>query len=409
MRWLLFSPTIVTVTLTIVSAGFAQTVVSDRQGATGVTGRLSADVRQLASDSYQGREPGTQGEQRTIAYLIRRFQALGLQPAGPDGLWTQKVPLRKTRLEGTPRITLSTKSGDVGLAFPADIAGVTDSALPAIEISRAPMIFVGYGADAPERGWDDFKDVDLHNKVAVFLVNDPDFSATPQDDVFGKFGGATMTLYGRWSHKLNEASRRGAVGALVIHETDAAGYGWNVVQAPEGLSYALSDKGASSGGLAFKGWLSNATARRLFASAGLDFDKVKQGAHSRAFRPIDLGIGFSISANISSEMIESYNVLVKIPGRSAPQETIVIGAHWDGLGIKEDEKGVSITRPGAIDNALGVAGVMEIARRFSHGPQPRRSVIFAAWAAEERGLLGSEYYATLDAWPRERADSAHQP
>ena len=363
---------------------------------------LAQTVRTLASDQFEGRAPGTAGEDRTIGYLVGRLQALGLEPAGIDGGWTQPVPLLHTRL-GTPT-TLAFDRG--GKAMP--LASGTDIYVSSLQpkdravVDKAPLVFVGYGVSAPERGWDDFKGQDLKGKVAVFLVNDPDFVATKGEDAFGKFGGRTMTYYGRWTYKFEEASRRGAVAALIVHDTDGAGYGWNVVESPGGENYGLVVAPGEVTSLALQGWISGETATALFAEAGQDLAKLRVAARRKDFKPIDVGTRFEAAIPVTHEVVQSQNVLAKIPGAKRPDEVVIYGAHWDAYGEgPPDEKG-RIYRAGANDDALGVAGLFEIARAFKAGPAPDRTVAFAFWTAEERGLLGSEAYAQKPVFPAEK-------
>jgi Zn-dependent M28 family amino/carboxypeptidase len=363
---------------------------------------LTDTVRTLASDQFQGRAPGTVGEERTIGYLIGRLQALGLEPAGPDGGWTQPVPLLHTRL-GTPTTLAFDRGGTVTpLRLGTDIYVSSQQSKDVAAIAGAPMIFVGYGVHAPERGWDDFKGVDLKGKVAVFLVNDPDFVATKGDDSFGKFGARTMTYYGRWTYKFEEAARRGAIGALIVHDTDGAGYGWNVVKSPGGENYSLVVPPEKMTSLALQGWISGDTATKLFADAGQDLAKLRLAARRATFRPVDLGTTFDAAIPVTHEVVQSQNVLAKIPGAKRPDEVVMYGAHWDAYGEgKPDEQG-RIYRAGANDDALGVAALFEIARGFKAAPPPDRTLLFAFWTAEERGLLGSEAYAQAPVYPVEK-------
>ena len=363
---------------------------------------LTDTVRTLASDQFQGRAPGTVGEERTIGYLIGRLQALGLEPAGPDGGWTQPVPLLHTRL-GTPTTLAFDRGGTVTqLRLGTDIYVSSQQSKDVAAIAGAPMIFVGYGVHAPERGWDDFKGVDLKGKVAVFLVNDPDFVATKGDDSFGKFGARTMTYYGRWTYKFEEAARRGAIGALIVHDTDGAGYGWNVVKSPGGENYSLVVPPEKVTSLALQGWISGEAATKLFANAGQDLAKLRIAARRASFRPVDLDTGFDAAIPVTHEVVQSQNVLAKIPGAKRPDEIVIYGAHWDAYGEgKPDEQG-RIYRAGANDDALGVAALFEIARGFKAAPPPDRTLLFAFWTAEERGLLGSEAYAQAPVYPVEK-------
>lgn len=363
---------------------------------------LTETVRTLASDQFQGRAPGTVGEERTIGYLIGRLQALGLEPAGTDGGWTQPVPLLHTRL-GTPTtLAFDRKGSATPLAFGTDIYVSTLQPKDRAVVENAPLVFVGYGVSAPERGWDDFKGQDLKGKVVVFLINDPDFVAAKGEDAFGKFGGRTMTYYGRWTYKFEEAARRGAVAALIVHDTDGVGYGWNVVKAPGGENYGLVMPPEKVTSLALQGWISGETATKLFAGAGQDLAKLRVAARRKDFRPVDLGTGFNAAIPVMQAVVQSQNVLAKIPGTKRADEVVMYGAHWDAYGAgAPDEKG-RIYRAGANDDALGVAGLFEIARLFKAAPAPDRTIAFAFWTAEERGLLGSEAYAANPVFPVEK-------
>jgi len=364
--------------------------------------RMSAIVKTLASDAFQGRAPGTPGETKTIAWLIARFKALGLEPGGPQGQWTQPVPLVHTRIVADGKVWLTSADGaKTLLAMGPAINLTTVRSDPAIAIHAAPMVFVGYGVNAPEAKWDDFKGVDLHGKVAVFLVNDPDFVAQPGDDAAGRFGGRRMTYYGRWTYKFEEAARRGAVAAVIVHDTDAAGYPWSVVAASNGENYDIV-RGPNDQSVPLQGWIAHDTADQMFARAGLDLAKLRVAARSAAFKPVALPFTFSTDLKVSADRIQSANVLAKIPGAKKPGETVMFAAHWDAYGEgPADAQGRTI-RPGANDDGLGVAGVLELAREFKAGPKPDRTMVFALWTAEERGLLGSEYYATHPVYPLAR-------
>jgi len=361
--------------------------------------RMSEITRVLASDAFQGRAPGTPGEAKTIPYLIEQFKAAGLEPAGENGGWTQQVPMIRTQLEAPVSVSVTQAGQTVPLRFPDDIYLGTVRPVDRVSIANAPMVFVGYGVSAPERGWDDFKGVDLHGKVAVMLVNDPDFEAAPGEPVAGKFGGKTMTYYGRWTYKYEEAARRGAIAALVVHETDAAGYGWNVVKSPAGEAYNIVLAPGAQQPVLLQGWIQQPVAAALLKRAGYDYDAVKREARTAAFKPIDLKAKFSANIPVSLSRITSHNVLGKLTGSKYPNETVSYGTHWDAYGIgPADAQGRTI-RPGAADDALGIAAMLEDARLFAAGPRPQRTLLFAAWTGEERGLLGSEYYAQHPLFP----------
>ena len=361
--------------------------------------RMSDIVRTLASDDFQGRAPGTPGEAKTLAYLIAQFRELGLEPAGEKGDWTQAVPLLRTQV-GTPAL-LSISSAGVKseLKQGGEIYVSTLRNTNRVVIENAPLVFVGYGVAAPERQWDDFKGRDLHGKVAVFLVNDPDFSAADNEPVAGKFGGRRMTYYGRWTYKYEEATRRGAVAALIVHDTEGAGYGWSTVIAPGGENYDLA-RTSGPQPMQLQGWIEGAAATSLFKNAGLDLAALRVQARRADFKPVDLkGATFSVNAPVTATKVESHNVLTKIAGSEHPDETIMFAAHWDAYGVGAPNAQGDTVRHGAADDALGVAGVLELARAFKAGPKPKRTLVFAAWTAEERGLIGSRAYATSPLFP----------
>jgi Zn-dependent M28 family amino/carboxypeptidase len=362
--------------------------------------RMSAIVKTLASDAFQGRAPGTPGEDKTVAYLVDQFRALGLQPAGEEGGWLQKVPLVHN-VAGTPTL-LEVKFGasTVPLLVGHDINPQTARPVSRVTITGAPMVFVGYGVSAPERGWDDFKGIDLHGKVAVFLVNDPDFEAAADEPVAGKFGGRAMTYYGRWTYKFEEAARRGAIAALVVHETAAAGYGWNVASNAVGGTYDIARTADQTQPVLLQAWISREAAVGLLAKAGLDFEALKRRAREQSFKPVELnGARFSIDMPVTTERVNSHNVLAKLPGTKHPEESILFAAHWDAYGIGAADADGRTIRPGANDDGLGIAGVLELARAFARLRRTERTLVFAAWTAEERGLLGSETYGVHALFP----------
>ena len=361
--------------------------------------RMSEITRVLASDEFQGRAPGTPGEGKTIPYLIEQFKAAGLEPAGENGGWTQTVPMIHTRLKAPVNVSVSQGGKTVPLRYPDDVYLGTVRPVDRVRIEKAPMVFVGYGVTAPERGWDDFKGVDLHGKVAVMLVNDPDFEAAQGEPVAGKFGGKTMTYYGRWTYKYEEAARRGAIAALVVHETDAAGYPWNVVKSPAGENYAIALPADAPQPVLLQGWIQRDAAAALLERAGYDYETVKREARTAAFKPIDLKANISADIPVTLAHITSHNVIGKLTGTTYPNETVSYGGHWDAYGVgPADAQGKTI-RPGASDDALGLAAMLEDARLFVAGPRPQRTLVFAAWTGEERGLLGSEYYAQHPLFP----------
>ncbi len=368
------------------------------------TKRLSADVKTLASDAYEGRAPGSAGEEKTVAYLSAKFQAAGLQPGGDlrDGkrLWTQAVPLRRADIVGTPQLAIA--SGDQRQALTQGQQIAVRAALDGssqVTLNGAPLVFVGYGVKAPERGWDDFKGVDLKGKIAVVLINDPDFETGK-----GAFDGKGMTYYGRWTYKFEEGARQGAAGVLIVHETAPASYGWaTVANSNTNSMFDVVRDDPKSVHPELEGWIQRDLAVDLFKRAGLDFDALKKQAQSRDFKPVELkGERLYADYAVKSEVITSRNVVARLPGKTRPDDTLIYTAHWDHLGVgAPDAKGDRIFN-GALDNASGVAALLELARAFAKGPAPQRSVVFMAVTAEEKGLLGSEYYASKPLYPLAR-------
>ena len=365
--------------------------------------RLSAIVKTLASDEFQGRAPGGEGEAKTVDYLIEQFSSLGLQPGGENGGWTQAVPLVHTQLDADAQASFTLGSAAQPLRQGIDVEFSTTRAGDTLNIDNVGVVFVGFGASAPERGWDDFGDTDLTGKLALFLVNDPDFAAQDQEPVAGVFGGKRMTYYGRWTYKFEEAARRGAIGALVVHETEGAGYGWNVASSSPGENYAIERGADSLPPVALQGWLHYDAAERLFNDAGLSLAQQSELARREDFTAFELdGVSFTAQSQVESETIISSNVLAVLPGAAQAEQAIMLSAHWDAYGVGAPDADGRTVRPGANDDALGVAGVIELARVLSAGPQLERSIVFAAWTAEESGLLGSEYYANNPLYPLEK-------
>ena len=353
---------------------------------------LLAATETLASDAFEGRAPGSEGETRTVAYLTEQFSALGLGPGNPDGTWVQDVPLVGiTPLPGDNLVV--TAGGESRTLEPAaDYVAATKHVVDEVEVSDAEFVFVGYGARAPEYDWDDFGDTDVSGKILLFLVNDP-----PLDDVFG---GSAMTYYGRWTYKHEIAAELGAAGSLVIHETGPAGYPWEVVgSTPYAESFDLVAADDNLSRATFEGWVQRATAEALFEMAGLDFEAAKQQAADRAFEPIPLGVTGSLRIRNELRRIDSQNVVAKIEGSEAPDEVVIYVAHWDHMGVDPTLDGDQIFN-GAADNATGTAGLIQIARAFMEAPEPpRRSVLFLAVTAEEQGLLGSRHYGENPLYP----------
>ena len=361
--------------------------------------RLSNIVKVLASDEFEGRAPGGPGEAKTIEFLIDQFQSLGLEPGGTDGTWTHAVPLIHTQLASDGRLSVSVGDMSQNWVQGLDVAVSTVRPVDKIDIQSAPLVFVGFGASAPERNWDDYGEIDLTGKIAIFLVNDPDFSANESEPVWGRFGNKRMTYYGRWAYKYEEAARRGALAALVIHEDKAAGYGWNVASSGPGSQFALAESSGPTPPI-LQGWLHYDAASALFAAAGMDLVEQRRLARRDDFSAFELPqTSLSASFNVSMEKIESQNVLAKLPGHSQADEILMVSSHWDAYGQGEPDSLGRTVRPGANDDALGTAGVIELARVLKAGEPMARSVVFAAWTAEEAGLLGSAAYAAKPIYP----------
>ncbi|MDA9592738.1 M28 family peptidase [Porticoccaceae bacterium] len=361
--------------------------------------RLSNIVKVLASDEFEGRAPGGPGEAKTIEFLIDQFQSVGLEPGGTDGTWTHAVPLIHTQLASNGRLSVSVGDMSQNWIQGLDVAVSTVRPVDKINIQSAPLVFVGFGASAPERNWDDYGEIDLTGKIAIFLVNDPDFSANDSEPVWGQFGNKRMTYYGRWAYKYEEAARRGALAALVIHEDKAAGYGWNVASSSPGSQFALAESSGPTPPI-LQGWLHYDAASALFAAAGMDLVEQRRLARRDDFSAFELPqTSLSASLNVSMEKFESQNVLAKLPGHSQADEILMVSSHWDAYGQGEPDSLGRTIRPGANDDALGTAGVIELARVLKAGEPMARSVVFAAWTAEEAGLLGSAAYAAKPIYP----------
>ena len=363
--------------------------------------RLSQIDRALSTDAMAGRGPATAVEPKVIDYIVGQMKAAGLQPGGADGAWTQDVPLARFELTGP--IALSLTAGGKAQVLTQGDQAVVQTLVPVnhVDIKNAPLVFCGYGVKAPELGWDDFKGVDLHGKIAVVLINDPDFEAPAGSPVAGKFGGKAESYYGRWTYKYEEAARQGAVGMLIVHETAPASYGWNTVKnSNANAQFDIVRDDPSKSHALLQGWIQRDLAVDMFKKAGLNFDAEKKRAMTAGFKPVTLkGESFSASYAVNASRIVSHNILGMLKGARRPQETVFYTAHWDHLGVgAPDARGDRIYN-GAVDNADGVASILELARVFARAPRTERSVVFMSVTAEEKGLLGSEYYVTHPLYP----------
>ena len=356
-------------------------------------------VKALSSDEFEGRAPGSVGEEKTTAYLEAQMKRIGLQP-GNNGSYFQDVPMVETTAdEAATTMTLATAKGDHALKFGTDYVIGTRTGQTEVKLDASDMVFVGYGVDAPEQQWNDYAGQDWTGKTVVMFVNDPGFHA--KDEAL--FGGNRMTYYGRWTYKFEEAARKGAAAALIVHDTAGASYGWDVVKNSwAGPQYDLPAKDDPEKRIPLQGWLSAEAARQLFADAGLDLDAAYASAGKRGFKPVPLKAKATVSLKSSITEKTSRNVIGVQPGATKPDEAVLYMAHWDHLGKHEGEEGDNIYN-GAVDNATGVAGILEIAEAFAHqDPKPARSVVFVAVTLEESGLLGSRYYVAHPTFPMDK-------
>ncbi|HTJ19463.1 MAG TPA: M28 family metallopeptidase [Steroidobacteraceae bacterium] len=387
--------------LALVLAGHFSSIAS--ADATVDPARLSQHVKTLSSDAFEGRGPATPGEQKTVAYLTEQMKAAGLQPGGDlkDGkrAWTQDVPLAQFNISGPVDASVTAGGQRRPLAQGKDIAiRAAATNIDRVQFNDAPVVFLGYGVTAPERNWDDYKGVDMKGKVGVVLVNDPDFETES-----GEFGGRAMTYYGRWTYKYEEGARHGALGIIIVHETKPASYGWATVEnSNTNTIFDILRANPRDEHVDVEAWIQRDIAVELFKQAGVDFEALKKQAQSKSFRAVPLkGVTMSANYKVAHETVISKNVAGLLPGTTRANETVVYSAHWDHLGIgKPDATGDRIFN-GAVDNATGCAALLELARLFSAAPKPERSVLFLAVTAEEKGLLGSEYYASKPLYPLE--------
>ena len=360
--------------------------------------RISNDIKILSDDSFEGRGIATPAEQKVIDYLSQQYAAAGFAPGGENGGWTQAV--------GLNRFTVSNVSGQIKVGdwtqplVQGQQATIT-TRLPgeAVDLSGLPLVFVGYGTKAPERDWNDFK-TDVRGKVIVVLVNDADF----EEPSLNTFGGEAMTIYGRWTYKYDEAARQGAAGVLIVHETKPASYGWTTVANSWSVpQFDIVRQNPSAERVPMEAWIQRDVAVELFQRAGLDFEQEKIKARSRDFQPVELkGATIDARFDVKTDQIVTHNVLAKLEGTTHPDETILYTGHWDHIGMGEPDASGDRIFNGAIDNASGTAGLIELARAFAAGPRPERTIVMIGFTAEESGLLGSEFYAANPVYPLEK-------
>ena len=353
-------------------------------------------TRELSSDKFDGRMPGTEGEELTVALLTERFEAAGLEP-GNNGSWVQDVPLVEITGKNFAPLTITNGETDMLFDFGSEWVGVTYREDAQTQLASSELVFVGYGINAPERGWNDYDGVDVTGKTVVILVNDPDWQ-TP--GLEGTFNGRAMTYYGRWTYKYEEAARQGAAGALIIHDTEPASYGWNVVESSWSGPQAYAQRGENAPPLTtMNGWVQKEVAREILSAAGQDLDALSEAAKSEDFTPVELGFLASTSFANDIRTFASKNVIGVLPGATRPDEYVIHTAHWDHLGRCTPAPDGDDICNGAVDNATGTAALVALAEAHGKAGAPDRSLVFLAVTAEESGLLGAHYYAENPVFP----------
>jgi Zn-dependent M28 family amino/carboxypeptidase len=364
---------------------------------------LRQHIRVLASDEFEGRAPSSRGEELTIQYLTEQFAALGLEPGGVNGTWVQEVPLVSITANPDMALTVAGRDATRSFAYHTEFVANTRRVVESVALEGSELVFVGYGAVAPEFGWNDFEGVDVAGKTIVVLVNDPGF-ATQDPELFR---GNAMTYYGRWTYKYEEGARQRAAGVLIVHETAPASYGWATVQNSwTGPQFDLVTADDNMGRVMVEGWITLETAQAIFAQAGLDFQELKAKAATREFQAVPLGLTASVSMRNTVERSTSRNFLAKLPGTARPDEVVIYMGHWDHFGMDPSLEGNQIYN-GAMDNASGTAALIKMAQAFKAlDPAPARTVVFWATTAEEQGLLGSAYYAENPVYPLNKTVAA---
>jgi Zn-dependent M28 family amino/carboxypeptidase len=386
--------------------GLATASTADAMAAAGA---ITADgimqhTMALSADSMEGRGPGTPGEDKTVAYLESAFRAMGLQPGNPDGSYIQNVGM--IGYSASPTASFTAGGRRIALRWPEDYVANSRHNRAESRVDASDMVFVGYGIVAPEYGWNDYDGVDVRGKTVVILINDPQLragGAAPSDTTAAldtaMFKGKAMTYYGRWTYKYEEATRQGAAAAIIIHETGPAGYPYDVVKGSWAREQLDVMKAGENDRVAVEGWITEPKARELLTAAGQDFDALKTAATTPGFKPVPLSATADFRIGISVRQLQSRNVVAMVPGTDLNDEYVVYTAHWDHLGRDTLAAGDQIYN-GALDNASGTAAMLEIARAFTTlKEKPRRSVVFLAVTAEEKGLLGAKYYAENPLYP----------
>lgn len=354
-------------------------------------------TRELSLDAYEGRAPGSIGEEKTVAYLISKFKAAGLEP-GNNGSWTQDVPLIEITAKNVSPLRIADRNGKaMSFAYGSDYVIGSYRETPKTDIKQSDMVFVGHGIVAPEKGWNDYASVDVRGKTVVVMVNDPDFENEGLD---GPFGGKAMTYYGRWTYKYEEAARQGAAAVLIIHDTAPAAYGWNVVNSSwTGTQFLAQSKDGGKSQTQANGWIQKSVAKDIFAAAGQNLEKQMAAAKQKGFKAVPLNLTASLSFENDITRKASKNVIGVMKGSKRPDEYVLYTAHWDHLGRCTAAADGDDICNGAVDNATGTAALVALAEGYTKAGAPDRSVVFLAVTAEESGLLGSKYYAENPVFP----------
>jgi Zn-dependent M28 family amino/carboxypeptidase len=366
---------------------------------------LLAHIKVLASDEFEGRAPGSKGEDLSVKYITDQFKKIGLKPGNPDGTFTQEVPLAGIKSE--PRMSFVVGDKTMDLKYLEDFVASSARLQPEIKVQKSDLVFVGYGVVAPEYGWDDYKNVDVRGKTLLMLIGDPPIPDPKDSSKLDEkmFKGKAMTYYGRWTYKYEIAAQKGAAAAIIIHETEPAAYPWQVVKSSWGKeNFELDNPNKNMDAVSARSWITLDVAKKLFADSGQNFDALKKSAITADFRPVTVNAKANIAITQQIRSFKSHNVIGKLEGSDSKlsDEYLIYTAHWDHLGRHPELQGDQIFN-GAIDNASGVASVLELAAAFMKiNPPPKRSVLFMATTAEEAGLLGAKFYAEHPLYPLEK-------
>ncbi|MBN7812678.1 M28 family peptidase [Algoriphagus sp. H41] len=381
-----------------ISAGLVACQAPKKPGYTFQVADLEPNLIKLSSDEFMGRMPFTEGEEITTEFLETEFKSMGLEPGNGDSYF-QDVPMVSIFSQPSEQMTFSSAKGNLEVQGLQDFVIWTQRTDSLVEVKDAEVVFAGFGIVAPEYGWNDYQDIDVKGKIVVVLVNDPGFGTEDAS----LFKGNTMTYYGRWTYKYEEAARQGAAGCLIIHNTIPAGYGFNVIQNSwKASKLYLDDRGKEPYKLGFEGWITLPTAKKLFEMSGMTDSEMLAKARKSDFQAVSMGVSASASIQVEANYNVSKNVVAKVTGKTRPEEYLIYSAHWDHFGIgKPDETGDSIYN-GALDNASGTAALLALAKAFKTAAQPERTVVFLAVTAEEQGLWGSAYYAQNPIYPVEK-------